>query len=131
MNKNYRVIKINGFRGVLTALFVICCMTTGFLAFPGWVFMHLWNYVATFFILMPEVHLVHGIMLWAIVALSIYALNNNRMLIGFSSPPALNEEQIKDLVARVKHSASTTNPIMSENQEKEKNTSESLDEIRK
>ncbi len=132
MNKNYRVIKINGFRGILTALFIVCCVATGFLVFPGWAFMNLWNYIASFFLLMPKMQLIHGIILWSIVALTIYALNNNRFLIGFSTPPSLNDEQIRDIVSRVKQSAgSATNPIISDSQDKDKFESEPLDEVRK
>lgn len=131
MNKNYRVIKINGFRGVLTAIFVVCCLVTGFVVFPGWVAMHLWNYIASFYILMPKMQLMHGVILWAIIALSIYGLNNNRMLIGFSTPPSLSEDQIKDIMTRVKNSANVANPIAKESAESEKDTSEQLDEVRK
>ncbi len=129
MNRNYRVIKINGFRGIITALFVVCCLATGFIICPGWVFMNLWNYIASFFVIMPKMELVHGVMLWAIVALSLYALNNSRCLIGFSTPPQLSEDQIKDIVTRVKNSASQANQINAELSEKEK--SETFDEIRK
>ena len=130
MNRNYRVIKINGFRGILTALFAIGCLITGFLVCPGWVFMNLWNYVASYNLLMPKMQLVHGIMLWSIVALSLYALNNNRCLIGFSAPPQLSEDQIRDIVTRVKNSASQSGSINTESNECEEKT-ETLDEIRK
>lgn len=133
MNKNYKVIKINGFRGILTAIFIVCCLATGFLVFPGWVCMHAWNYFASMSMFMPKMMLLHGIMLWSIIALSAYAINNNRFLIGFSAPPALNEEQIKDILSRVKSTAgSTTNPIMKEIKDKDsKSQADSLDEMRK
>lgn len=105
MNKNYKVIKIYGFRGVLTAIFVIGCAITGFAVFPGWMFMHMWNLLSETLIAMPKMELIHGVILWAIVALSIYGINNNRSLIGFSSAPALNEEQIKDIMNKVKNNA--------------------------
>ena len=129
MNRNYRVIKINGFRGILTALFVLSCLATGFIICPGWLFMNIWNYIASFFILMPKMQLVHGIILWAIVALTLYGLNNNRCLIGFSSPPSLSDDQIKDIMTRVKNSAGSTNPINNETLDKE--STEFSEEIRK
>lgn len=131
MNRNFKVIKINGFRGVLTAIFVVGCLVTGFVVFPGWLFMNLWNYIASFYILMPKMALIHGIILWAIVALTFYGINNNRLLIGFSAPPTLNEDQIKDIMARVKNNATTITPVNNEANESEKDKSESLDEIRK
>lgn len=125
MNKNYRVLKINGFRGILLALFVVCCLVTGFAVFPGWIFMHLWNYTASFFIAMPKMDLVQGVILWAIVALSIYGLNSNRFFVGFSSPPPLDDEQIKSIMNRVKSAANneTTVDVSAKD--------ENLDEIRK
>lgn len=131
MNKNYRVIKINGFRGVLTAIFVVCCLITGFIVFPGWVFMNLWNYISSFYLLMPKMELIHGIILWAIIALTFYGINNNRLLIGFSAPPSLNDEQIKDIMTRVKNTANATPPLNSEITEDEKDSVEALDEVRK
>lgn len=81
-------------------------------------------------------HLVHGVILWAIVALTVYAINNNHPLIGVSSHPALNEEQIKDIMERVK--ANAPNPVNMpkniKNEEKKvenNDKSDSLDEIRK
>ncbi len=129
MNRNFRVIKINGFRGILTALFVLSCLATGFIVCPGWLAMNLWNYIASFFVSMPQMQLVHGIILWAIVALTVYGLNNNRCLIGLSAPPSLSEDQIKDIMTRVKNSASAVNSVKSENAEID--NPEALDEIRK
>lgn len=131
MNKNFRVIKINGFRGVITAIFVICCLATGFIVFPGWACMHLWNYIASFYMLMPKMELLHGIILWAIIALTFYGINNNRLLIGISTPPVLNEDQIKDIMTRVKNSKTAVNPVQNETTESENSATESLDEIRK
>lgn len=131
MNRNLKVIKINGFRGVLTAIFVIGCLFAGFMIFPGWVFMQLWNYMASFFVAVPEMQLIHGSILWTIVALMIYAINNSRSLIGISSHPTLNEDQIKEIMNKVKNSANNVKSITSEPSENENNKIESLDEIRK
>lgn len=140
MNKNYKVIKINGFRGVLTAIFIIGCALTGFIVFPGWVCMNIWNACVSQTTL-PVMTLVHGCILWAIIGLSIYALNNSRSLVGFSSHPALSEEQIKDIMDRVKRNTknhvSHTNPMddipVSENKDSVESldTLDTLEEIRK
>ena len=42
--------------------------------------------------------------MWAIIALSLYALNNKRALIGFGSYQGLSPEQIKDIMNRAKES---------------------------
>lgn len=126
MNRNYKVIKINGFRGVFLALFIICCLLTGFVVFPGWVSMHSWNYCTSFFINIPKMNLQQGIILWTIIALSLYALNKNRFLVGFSSSPMLDDEQIKNIMNRVKN-VSNQEPSIDINTTKD----EPIDEIRK
>lgn len=135
MNKNYKVIKINGFRGLLTAVFVLGCALTGFVVFPAWMCMQLWNAMAENIYALPSMSLVHGILLWGIIGLSLYAINNSRSLIGFASHQALSEEQIKDIMERVKKNATGTsvhtNPLLAEKKESEENCSDSLDEIRK
>lgn len=138
MNKNYKVIKINGFRGILTAIFVIGCAAAGFIIFPGWMCMNIWNALVSQTSVLPAMSLLHGSILWAIIALSIYALNNNRSLVGFSSHPVLSEEQIKDIMDRVKKNTKNhTNPLegqfeIEQNESLETLESlESLEEVKK
>lgn len=100
MNKNYKVITINGVRGIFAAVFVVLGLIAGFVISPGWVCMKLWNrFFQDTFVLM---NIFEGIMLWAIIALSLYALNNKRTLIGFGAYPALSKEQIRDIMTKAK-----------------------------
>ena len=102
MNRNFRVITINGIRGILAAIFVVLGLIAGFIISPGWVCMHIWNYFMAEsgrFIMM---NLFQGIMLWSIIALSLYAINNRRPLIGFGSYSGLSPEQIKDIISNAK-----------------------------
>lgn len=132
MNKNYKVIKINGFRGVLTAIFILGCAVTGFIIFPGWICMNLWNAFVTQTFVFPVMSLLHGSILWVIIALSIYALNNSRSLVGFSSHPTLSEEQIKDIMDRVKKNTKThTNPLDSQFDIEKNDSIESFEEVKK
>ena len=63
-------------------------------------------------------NIYQGIMLWAIIALSLYALNNKKALIGFGSYQGLSPEQIKDLMTRAKQSeAKMMNDIEAINKE--------------
>lgn len=100
MNKKFSVIKINGFKGLLLALFIVGCLIAGFLIFPGWICMNIWNFAASFFAVMPVMTMVHGAMLWCIIALSIYALNKNSLAISFGTAvqPTPNEERIKEII---------------------------------
>ncbi len=103
MNNKFNIIKISGFKGLIVAAFVVCCLFAGFLMFPGWVCMHLWNFTAGFFEQMPSMTMVHGILLWCIIALSLYALNkgNFSISIGHSVPLPRNDERIKEIIRQI------------------------------
>ncbi len=118
MNKNFKVITINGIRGVLAAIFIVLGLIAGFIISPGWVCMHLWNHIFEDSNTIALMNIYQGIMLWAIIALSLYALNNKKALIGFGSYQGLSPEQIKDLMARAKQSeAKMMNDIEAINKE--------------
>ena len=118
MNKNFKVITINGIRGVLAAIFIVLGLIAGFIISPGWVCMHLWNHIFEDSNTVALMNIYQGIMLWAIIALSLYALNNKKALIGFGSYQGLSPEQIKDLMTRAKQSeAKMINDIEAINKE--------------
>lgn len=102
MNKNFRVITINGIRGMLAAFFVVCGLIAGFIISPGWLCMKLWNFVSEYYTYSITMNLFQGIILWAIIALSLYALNNKRSLIGFGSYTGLSPDQIRDIMERTR-----------------------------
>ena len=43
MKKNLNIIQIKGTRGLLLAAGFVCCLAAGFVYFPGWVCMQVWN----------------------------------------------------------------------------------------
>ncbi len=100
MNKNFKVITINGIRGILVAVFLVLGLIAGFIISPGWVCMKAWNYFFENSSVVSLMNLYQGIMFWAIIVLSLYALNNKRALIGFGSYQGLSSEQIKDIMQR-------------------------------
>ena len=102
MKKNFKVITINGVRGLFAAVFVVLGLIAGFIISPGWVCMQIWNKVFEDSLTLSTMNLFQGVMLWAIIALSLYALNNKRTLIGFGSYPTLSQDQIKDIMNRAK-----------------------------
>ena len=105
MKKNFKVITINGIRGAIVAVFIVMGLIAGFIISPGWVCMQLWNHaIEEFSLVASTMNIYQGIMLWAIIALSLYALNNKRALIGFGSYKGLSPEQIKDIMNRAKES---------------------------
>lgn len=104
MKRNFKVITINGVRGAIVAIFVVLGLIAGFIISPGWVCMQAWNYFFSDSGVVATMNLFQGVMLWAIIALSLYALNNKRALIGFGSYQGLSPEQIKDIMNRAKAS---------------------------
>ena len=100
MRRNAKIIQINGFRGLLTALFIITCLAAGFIAFPGFVAMNIWNYFAGSNV--PQINLYQGILLWAIIFLTYFIATKQRVAVSFATPKELNEEELKTLMERVK-----------------------------
>ncbi len=98
MNKKFNIIKLSGLKGLMLILFVGACLLTGFLVFPGWVCMHVWNYTASYFMDAPVMTLLHGVVLWCIIALSLYAINRGNFSISFNSVSP-SEEKIKRILA--------------------------------
>ena len=104
MNKNkFSVIKINGIKGIALVVFLIGCFAAGFIIFPGWICMNIWNFVASYFNAMPQMALLHGSILWAILALSFYALNSDAFSISFGSsmPKPASEERIREIIKQI------------------------------
>lgn len=104
MNRNFKVITINGIRGMLTLVFIVLGLIAGFIVSPGWACMKIWNHIFEQSNTIAAMNLFEGIMLWAIIALVLYALNNKRPLIGFGSYQGLSPEQIKEIMKRARQS---------------------------
>lgn len=102
MKRNFKVITINGFRGMAVAVFVVLGLIAGFIISPGWVCMTAWNYFLADTNIFVQMNLLHGIMLWAIIALVLYAINGKRTLIGFGAYPRLSPDQLKDIMEKAK-----------------------------
>ena len=75
MKKRARVIQISGLRGILMMAFIGVCLVAGFVGFPAICAMKLWNYASNFAPL-PLINFYQGLMLWAIVAISGFIIND-------------------------------------------------------
>ena len=102
MNKHGRIIEIRGFRGLLTAIFIFCCLVTGFTVFPGFLAMTAWNFITPYITDMPQMTLLHGVMLWAIVFLIWFAFNGKMPSLHFGCDAAMNDEEIREFVEKIK-----------------------------
>lgn len=102
MKRNMRVIQINGFRGLIVAFFVISCLIAGFIAFPAFIAMHTWNYVALKTGSFPVLSFAGGTLLWAIIALSIYLFNKRKFIVSFNSHQELSEDEIRNVISKIR-----------------------------
>ena len=100
MKRNAKIIQISGIKGLITALFVVTCLAAGFVAFPGFVAMNIWNHFSGSTV--PEINLYQGILLWAIVALVYFIANKQSFSVSFESPKELNEEEMNALMERIR-----------------------------
>ena len=73
-----RVIQIQGFRGILSAVFVVSCLIAGFIGFPTIMLTKGWNYLAQTTLAVPEICTFQGLILWGILAISYILINKKR-----------------------------------------------------
>ncbi len=97
-----KVLKINGLRGLIFVIFCICCLVTGFVFFPSWACMHIWNAIANYFYQMPKMEMIHGVLLWAIIALSLYVVHTNKSFISFQKINPKDDRFMKNLMQKLK-----------------------------
>lgn len=102
MKKNLNVIQIKGIKGLIIAGMVVCCLIAGFIAFPGWVGMNLWNLVSSYVSSLPTIGLIQGILLWAIILTSYFLFRKDKVIVCMKSPEGLNEEELKNVFAHMR-----------------------------
>ena len=135
MKKNMNVIQIRGIRGLIIAIFVGCCLAAGFIAFPGFLCMSVWNLIAEHVQEIPSIGIIQGLLLWGIMIAAYFAFKKDRVVVCFKTPKGLSEEELKAVFADLKKQ-SEEDPVLqamlkareselklkSESQEEEKET---------
>ncbi len=101
-NKGPKIIQISGIKGIFLAAFIVVCLFAGFIIFPAKVAMYIWNYISYTYFAIPAINLWQGVLLWTIVAMSIYLINNQKFAISFQQPMELSDEEMKLLMERIK-----------------------------
>lgn len=91
MNKHFRIIDVNGFRGLLLFLFILVCLASGFIVFPAFASMFIWNAVAPM-INLPAISFLQGLLLWAIIAFAFYTFSNHKVVILMQSRHKLSKD---------------------------------------
>ncbi len=112
MRKNLKVIQINGFRGICMALAILTCLIAGFVAFPGLVLMFAWNFISNKTMLIPQLGIIQGVLLWGIIVVSYMILKKRHVMVSFKTPTELSEEELDEVMERIK--IDTTTKMMSE-----------------
>lgn len=102
MKRNLRVVQINGFRGLFLTLFIISCLIAGFIAFPAFLAMNIWNHLAVKISSFPPINFYEGVLLWAIIAFSIFIFSKRKFLVSFSAKQELTDDEVRDVVSRIK-----------------------------
>lgn len=102
MKKNLKVIQINGFRGILLAFFIISCLIAGFIAFPAFLTMNIWNYLATTTGSFPAINFTQGVLLWGIIILSIYIFNKKKFIVSFNAKQELSDEELSEVISKIR-----------------------------
>lgn len=102
MKRNFNVIQINGFRGLVIALGVVTCLAAGFIVFPGLVMKSLWNVVSSYTGVLPEIAMLQGILLWAIMVIGYLAFRKNKMMIEFKSANDLSRDEMEEVMQRIR-----------------------------
>lgn len=104
MKHNMNVIEIRGIRGMIITGCALCCLAVGFIGFPGWVLMHIWNYLASFGLSIPSLGIIQGILLWGIVVASYFTFRKNPLIVCVKTPRGLSEDELKSVFADLKES---------------------------
>jgi len=85
MRRNIKVVEINGLRGLLAVAFMVVCAGAGFIVFPAWALMSVWNFISNNIYYLPKMNLLHGFMPYAIFVLIYFATRKRKSFIGISS----------------------------------------------
>ena len=102
MKKNFNVIQVKGIRGLIILAMVGCCLFAGFIVFPGWVAMNLWNVISRYIIQIPLIGLLQGILLWGIIIASYFTFRKERLVVCMKAPQGLSDEELKAVFADIK-----------------------------
>ena len=104
MKHNMNVIEIRGIRGIIIAGCAICCLAVGFIGFPGWIMMHIWNFGASYALTVPSIGIIQGILLWGIIIASYLIFKKDKFIVCVKTPKGLSEDELKSVFADLKES---------------------------
>ena len=112
MRKNLRVVQINGVRGLLLTMFIISCLVAGFIAFPAFLTMNIWNYLAIKTGSFRSIGFFEATLLWAIITFSIYIFNKRKFIVSFNAQQELTEDEVKEVVSKIQSQSANHHMIL-------------------
>jgi hypothetical protein len=105
MKKGLNIIQIKGFRGILLIALIGCCLVAGFVWFPSWCCVKLWNLCAGFIDRLPAIGIIQGILLWGILIASYFTFRKEKVVVCMRAEEGLNEEELKEVFSNIKQQA--------------------------
>ena len=105
MKKNLNIIQIRGIKGLIFVGMILCCLIAGFVVFPGWVAMSVWNFAVKFSYQIPTINLLQGVLLWGIIVASYFTFRKEKLVVCLRSPQGLSEDELKSVFADIKKQA--------------------------
>ena len=100
-----KIVQIDGFKGLVSAVFIGLCLFAGFVISPGYVAMSLWNkYLVTSY-MFPSLNLLQGVLLWAIVVILYCILTKGSFAVSFKSTPEISDEELDSIIKSAKISS--------------------------
>lgn len=102
MKRNFNVIQINGFRGLIMAAGIVACLIAGFIAFPGFVMKSIWNLVSIYSGAIPSISIMQGVLLWGITVVACFAFKKKGMFVEFKSTNDLSQAEMDEVMQRIR-----------------------------
>jgi hypothetical protein len=112
MNKQFKVIQLNGLSGLFLILFVFVGIFFGFILFPIKALMFGWNSFMNEMFKWPSINNLQASLLWGFIVLSFYTVVKRNISIKIQHGDELTDIEIKQIVSNV-----TQNPDVEENEE--------------
>ena len=97
-----KIIQIDGIKGLISAVFIGACLFAGFVIFPGYSAMYLWNRYLAAEYMFPVLNLFQGVLLWGIVAISYCILSKKGFAVSFKETPELSDEELDKILQSAK-----------------------------
>lgn len=97
-----KIVQIDGVKGVITAVFMGACLFSGFVLYPGYAAMSLWNKYLVNLYMFPTLNLFQGVLLWGIAVITYCILSKKGFAISFKNTPELSDSELNSIIQRAK-----------------------------